>query len=380
MHNRKNKEELFKSLNDKLNEGYNFVDYFLTIGSNPNIFQNKWLYDSDLSELNTKYKEELKPIIINKFPSNDKKIVGLDEAIILHCFPNGFEVIESNSQPEYKIFSILLDNNNYSISYQFKYVVCLKFYESINKYKKLYDKYMEFSEMNMPEDSDIISPPTPIVKERKATYNDIYCPMPLDGDQNNEECETNISNNYGNGISRSSHKDFKINSNKENFKYRKYYIPKCLCLISLYPYITELSKIIKIIYQYSLVEKQIIPLEKIINNLIIEVPTPPRGIYSIEYSLINESIILKANQMNELYTLNIEFEKLFTIFNLNNILEIFQYLMLNTKIIIFSKEIKNLTLFKRNKKFNSSHFISFEFTISFSLSIHSSFSSSQRSL
>ena len=340
MHNRKNKEELFKSLNDKLNEGYNFVDYFLTIGSNPKIFQNNWLYESDISELNNKYKEEIKPIIINKFPSNDKKIVGLDEAIILHCFPNGFEVIESNSQPEYKIFSILLDNNNYSISYQFKYVVCIKFYESINKYKKLYDKYMKISEMSMPEDTDAISTQS---KERKATYNDIYCPMPLDGDQNNnEECETNISNN----IIRSSHKDFKssnINIKKENFKYRKYYIPKCLCLISLYPYITELSKIIKIIYQYSLVEKQIIPLEKIINNLIIEVPTPPRGIYSIEYSLINESIILTANQMNELYTLNIEFEKLFTIFNLNNILEIFQYLMLNTKIIIFSKEIKNLT-------------------------------------
>ena len=340
MHNRKNIEELFKSLNDKLNEGYNFVDYFLTIGSNPNIFQNKWLYKSDISELNNKYKEEIKPIIINKFPSNDKKIVGLDDAIILHCFPNGFEVIESNTQPEYKIYSILLDNNNYSICYQFKYVVCLKFYESINKYKKLYDKYMEFSEMCMPEDTD-----TTYSKERKATYSDIYCPMPLDGDQNNnEECETNISNNIG--ITISSHKDCKssnLNSNKENVKYRKYYIPKCLCLISLYPYITELSKIIKIIYQYSLVEKQIIPLEKIINNLIIEVPTPPRGIYSIEYSLINESIILKANQMNDLYTLNIEFERLFTIFNLNNILEIFQYLMLNTKIIIFSKEIKNLT-------------------------------------
>jgi hypothetical protein len=40
--------------------------------------------------------------------------------------------------------------------------------------------------------------------------------MPLDGDQNNnEECETNISNNIG--ISRSSHKDFK-SSNKENVK------------------------------------------------------------------------------------------------------------------------------------------------------------------
>ena len=344
MHNRKNKEELFQSLNDKLNEGYNFVDYFLTIGSNPNIFQNKWLYESDISELNNKYKEEIKPVIINKFPSNDKKIVGLDDAIILHCFPNGFEVIESNTQPEYQTYSILLDNNNYSISYQFKYVVCLKFYESINKYKKLYDKYMEHSETSMPEDTDTI-----YSKERKATYSDIYSPMPLDGDQNNNEececeCETNISNNVG--ITMSSHKNFKrssIYSNKENVKYRKYYIPKCLCLISLYPYITELSKIIKIIYQYSLVEKQVIPLEKIINNLIIEVPTPPRGIYAIEYSLINESIILKANQMNDLYTLNIQFERLFTIFNLDNILEIFQYLMLNTKIIIFSKEIKNLT-------------------------------------
>jgi len=341
MHNRKNKEELFKSLNEKLNEGYNFVDYFLTIGSNPNIFLNKWLYESDIFELNTKYKEDLKPIIINKFPSNDKKIVGLDEAIILHCFPNGFEVIESNSQPEYKIYSILLDNNNYSISYQFKYVVCLKFYESINKYKKLYDKYNEISEMIIPEDTDTISTSS---KERKATYSDVYCPMPLDGDQiNNEECETNVSvskNNFD--VSRKSHKDFKSSNNK-SFKYRKYYIPKCLCLISLYPYITELSKIIKNIYQYSLVEKQIYPLEKIINNLIIEVPTPPRGIYYIEYSLINESIILKANQMNELYTLSIEFERLFTIFDLNSILEIFQYLMLNTKIIIFSKEIKNLT-------------------------------------
>ena len=150
MYNRKNKDEVLKEINDKLNLGHNFVDYFLTIGSNPQIFQENWLYESDISELNNKYKEELRPIIINKFPSNDKKLVGLDEAIILHCFPNGFEVCEFNKNPDYKIFSILLDNNNYSINYPFKYVVCLKFYESINNYKKLYDKYMDSPELNFP--------------------------------------------------------------------------------------------------------------------------------------------------------------------------------------------------------------------------------------
>jgi hypothetical protein len=378
MHNRKNKDELLKEIDYKLNLGYNLVDYFLTIGTNPNVFKNKWLYESDISELNTKYKEELKPIIINKFPTTEKKTVGFDEAIILHCFPNGFEVYESNKQPQYKIFSILLDNNNYSINFPFKYVVCLKFYESINNYKKIDDKLMEYSDISIPKDTDLeenisIHLPTSINKtttfpktaskrNEKEEMCDLYYPEPCDGNpESNDNC-SNISNkdnhlvktaqtfdskNEINDIRSSntyfSNKTKECKESKECYKYRKYYIPKCICLISLYPYINELSKIIKIIYKYSLVEKQIYPLEKIINNLLIEVPTPPRGIYYIEYSLINESIILKANQMNELHTLNIEFEKLFTIFNLNNIMEIFRYLMLNAKIIIFTEEIRNLT-------------------------------------
>ena len=201
MYNRKNKDEIIKENEDKLNLGYNFVDYFLTIGSNPSIFKEEWLYESDISLLNSKYREELKPILINKFPKNEKKLVGLDEAIISHCFPNGFEVCESNKQPEYKIFSILLDNNNYSINYPFKYVVCLKFYESINNYKKLYDKYNELSEISMPKDSDIeenISIHLPLSRSRRTTFSnskskssknvDIYCPEPLDGNGDmNEE-------------------------------------------------------------------------------------------------------------------------------------------------------------------------------------------------
>ena len=379
MHNRKNKDELLKEIDYKLNLGYNFVDYFLTIGTNPNVFKNRWLYESDISELNTKYKEELKPIIINKFPSTEKKTVGFDEAIILHCFPNGFEVYESNKQPQYKIFSILLDNNNYSINYPFKYVVCLKFYESINNYKKIDDKLMEYSDISIPKDTDLeenISIHLPTTSINKTTtfpktaskenanetdeMGDMYYPEPCDGNpEDNDNCSNikdkhlvksvqtfdrkNEINDIRTSYSYFSNKAKEGKESKESYKYRKYYIPKCICLISLYPYINELSKIIKIIYKYSLVEKQIYPLEKIINNLLIEVPTPPRGIYYIEYSLINESIILKANQMNELHTLNIEFEKLFTIFNLNNILEIFRYLMLNAKIILFSQEIRNLT-------------------------------------
>ena len=372
MNNRKSKEIISKEIESKLNEGYNFVDYFLTIGSNPSIFQNTWLYQSDIYTLNTKYKEKLKPIMINRFPSKDKKYIGFDDAIIYHCFPEGFKVYEFNKQPEYKIFSILLDNNNYSINYPFKYVVCLKFYECISNYKKLYDKYNEIKEKQIPKDSDInnndeemksskswnidfkkirkISLATPSIKYNKN--GDIYFPEPLDGDisssdYNSSDIKLNFNeaqkffgkgNNIINNIDNNSSKN-----NIENNYYKKYYIPKCICLISLYPFITEMSKIIKHIYQYSLVGKQIYPLEKIINNLLIEVPVPPKGIYSIEYSLINESIMLKATQKNDFHVLNIEFQKLFMIFKLNYILDIFRHLMLNTRVIIFSEEIKNLT-------------------------------------
>ena len=362
MMNKKPSEQLFKNIEDKLNEGYNLVDYFLTIGSNPSIYQNTWLYESDISILNTKYKDQLKPIIINKFPLKDKKLVGFDEAIIQHCFPNGFEVKEFYKQPEHKIFSILLDNNNYAINYPFKYVVCLRFYESISNYKKLFDKYNEFNNINIPEDSDDNDNGFNFMKSKSLNMSlkgleknmrfsdnkDIYYPEPLDG----SFCESNFSISdsrlnfvKGNNLGKKTenNKFSNINDKGGMNKYKKYYIPKCLCLISLYPFINELSKIIKNIYQYSLGEKQIHPLEKIINNLLIEVPTPPKGIYSVEYPLINENIILQATQRNELHVLNIEFQKLFMIFTPNKILEIFRYLMLNAKIIIFSEEISNLT-------------------------------------
>jgi hypothetical protein len=210
MSNKKSKEILAKEIESKLNEGHNFVDYFLTIGSNPSIFKNNWLYESDISTLNTKYQESIKPIMINRFPSKDKAILGFDDGIIYHCFPEGFKVYEFNKQPEYKIFSILLDNNNYSINYPFKYIVCLKFYESISSYKKLYDKYMEAKEVQIPKDSDINnnindndifseenmnsskSMNISFKKLRKTSYisqndyfnnnDDIYYPEPLDGD------------------------------------------------------------------------------------------------------------------------------------------------------------------------------------------------------
>ena len=62
----KNKE--FEKIKQDLDKGCNFIDYFLVIGLEPEIYQNKWLYEADFDSINKKYKEKIKPKIISSLP------------------------------------------------------------------------------------------------------------------------------------------------------------------------------------------------------------------------------------------------------------------------------------------------------------------------
>jgi hypothetical protein len=126
-------------------------------------------------------------------------------------------------------------------------------------------------------------------------------------------------------------------------KYKNYWAPKCICIVSVYPFFIEFSKILKTIYKFSRSSKVKKPIEKIIENLVIEVPVPPRGCYSVEYTLFNEKYILTQSQMNKLPFLSIEFEKIFINFKIEQILEIYKNVLLETRIIFFSQDLSNLT-------------------------------------
>lgn len=323
--NRKSSEEIKSTLEKELDQGLNFIDYFLVIGSDPKIFKNDWLYDCNIKEINSKYQEEISPKILSKFPPFEKHITGIDETIVNHCFPKGFEMEEHDKKPQNLVFSILLDNNNYSQNFPYKYVTCLKFYESVYSYRELYNKINSQSGYRNDEMSISIN---------NYTYPKANIPFST---RESIQTESNIdSESWITTTTRNTTGSIRI-------KYKKYYLPKCICLISLHPFIIEFSRIIKAIYSYSIVSKSDIPLEKLIENLAVEIPVPPRGIYSIEYELINEKRMIEQSPMNNLPTLNIEFDSLFNIFSLENVIEIFRHLMLNARLVFFSTDISVLT-------------------------------------
>ena len=123
---------------DYFEDDNNFIDYIIEVGVKPEIFRNKILYDLDnIDEIN----QNLIPQIISKFPNFDKKTVVIENTMIHQIFPQGFKLLESDKKPIPVFYCLILDNQLYSAIYPRKYLACLVIYESIEEYKKLYDKY-----------------------------------------------------------------------------------------------------------------------------------------------------------------------------------------------------------------------------------------------
>ena len=204
----------FQQIKEELNKASNFIDYFLIIGVEPSIFKNDWLYKDGFEELNKK--EELKPKIISYFPPFEKTTIAFDDSIIMHCFPNGYNLVKSETKPNYKIFSFILDNNYFNVNYPQKYLTCLIFYEGIAQYKELY-----FTNHKLEEQLKI--------KNFKRKLSEI-----MNSDNKDDIAEI--------------------------------YIPKCLMIMSLYPFFSEFERILLQLYNYSTKKIQLNKDKKKSNN------------------------------------------------------------------------------------------------------------------
>jgi len=271
-------------------EDNNFIDYFMIIGVKPEIFKNSSLYTSNsISDINT----NLIPQIITKFPKIDKKHIVIENTIPQQIFPHGFNAVESEEKPENQFYSVILDNQLYSATYTHKYIACLLTYESLGEYEILYQKY---------KSSDIL-----------------YKVM---------EAE--------------SENDLKPQKSE---KYKNYYIPKVLCLVSVYPAFNRFQEILENIHDLAISNIYTnLYIDRLIEKLVFEIPKLPRGLKKIYLSLPpNTKINLTEKRMNDFPCVNVNLPQFLATFEIVNVLEIFRYLLLETKLIFFGSKLYDLT-------------------------------------
>ena len=296
---KENLPENIAKLKFQLDKGNNLIDYFLICGVKPSICQDENLYKFEDKDYIKNI--ELKPEILSKCPTFQKSILEIDEGIINFCFPQGFNMIISKKEPEPQFNSFILDNALYSFNYPQKFISCLIFYESVIKYKKLKDKIDMCSSLN----------------------------------ETSADSVNNISTSYESKVPLTSKRS-------PFYKSKFYYIPKCICVISVYPYINIHQQILYSLYQCVIFSSSQIPIEKIIENLIIEVPVPPRGLYTIEYLLLNKKLTLTTNEMNKIPYVHVNLEKIYQWFNLDTIIEIIRQIYYESKILFFSTDLNIL--------------------------------------
>ena len=297
--NHADKDNLNK-LKSELNKGNNFIDYFLILGLDPKICLKDFIYESNINEINSVYKEELSPRILSKFPPFDKSYVNIDENILNYVFENSqIKLQKFNKSPKNETFTFLLDNYFFSLTYPHKYVTCLLFYESLYDYKKLQEKIL--------------------LQENKYNY------------YNNriKSCQLDI-NSISNYSSRTTFTNYNSNKNliNQKKKLQNIYIPKVIVFVSVQPFFKEHEKILLGILKYSKIENLNIPLEKIILNILEEIPIPPRGLYQVTYQLLNEKIELTQNKLNKLINIDYEINIIISLFSINNLIEILKFYFL----------------------------------------------------
>ena len=324
-------------LKQKLTTAKQFIEYFVIIGLDPKISVENFLYNSSLEDLEIFHSNELKPEIITKYPPISKSYINVDDNLSESCFPNGLKLERHEQEPKPEILKFLLGNYFYSIDYPLKYITCLKIYESLENYRILQKKLKNSLGINS-------------FNIRKSSKN-FFSHKSTKDDEKNDDNNTvfrktlTSSKNLENFDLLSSYDD---NNKIKECDFNKYYFPKILCFVSLKPFYKYHEEILLQIYDYYKSSNKLkIPLEKIILNILINIPIPPRGLNIYNYQL-NEKykkIEIKSDKMNKLRNIDEDLVIALKFFTLTNFIEIFKYVLFETKTIVFCKNINDLCIF-----------------------------------
>ena len=365
-------------LKEVLESDHNLIDHFLVCGIPPSTCLQDFLYDTKNPKYEEIFKENIKPSIISRFPEFDNNTDSVDDEIINYCFPDGFKPYFSKNfymEQKTKFYTLILDNNLFSAEHPQKYLSCLLFYENISTYNDLKKKLQDKKELDifdideveereiepMNKDNEISEIKKDQEKNKENNNNDIK------GKEENEKKSQNIFQSLllvkgkSEKLSLDKSKVLKTfkklntsatigqsllrRSNKISEKETFVYIPKVICLVSIHPYIKTFEKILKSIYSYfsDVDNNKEIPLEKLITNLIIEVPIPPRGLYSMHYEFLNNKYIFKGYENNKIAVTENNLFHFNSTIDFKTKLEVFKHMIYCSKILFFSKSLNIIT-------------------------------------
>ena len=257
----------------------------------------------------------MKPEIIMRYPLKDTKNLEMNNIAASICFPTGIKVCYSEKEPAPIKDYVTPITNQKGERY---YMIAFHFYK---KYTR--DEYDKKYEMHP-------------LKHHLMRFGDAYLSL-------SEEELT----------------DEKINEIQDSLEFcqelgfRDYlYVPYCLCLISKYPYVNEISICLKSIYRilrkdnlidYTNAEENKYEINNFLMHLIHGVPIPdPNSLVKFFVPYYGKKIEINCPKIEDINIMNVNTISLLKVFSIDHILTIFKLILSEKKILFIDKYYERL--------------------------------------
>ena len=290
---------IHSQLTEALQKENPVVEAFLTVG----------LTSEDLN-LHLSNKIEASPLVLSRFPPDYK----VPETLPMFCFPWGMKLIKGPQETVSESFNFIL----YEETGKSLYCAAMMIYESAGSSKSQASIFRT-------ETRDIID--VNMTKNSQEDYN------LLDKQAYFTVNKRSRSSNKKNRSRKT--RDTDIKQDFQYFSTGQVMVPKCLVLVSRYPFLETLKKILTGIYKLTRTKLDL-PIECYIAHLFLKVPLPPKGVVEVVYQICSSIILIKIPPSNQLPLFDSNLTVLFESLPIPTILNIFLNLLLEENVIFLS--------------------------------------------
>ncbi|GAM18632.1 hypothetical protein SAMD00019534_018070 [Acytostelium subglobosum LB1] len=290
------------------------IDFFFVVGCSTKLEPIDNRYETvsrQVDPLEMAYKGEL----LDFYPPRDEEI--LPNHIWMYCFPKGATLTKEEQAPSF--FPFVLTNET---GVRF-YGSCLTFYELAS--------------------DDMVSE----VKKRRGSSNTVDVQQQVDGGS----AQTPTMRPSGGSASTAS----PLSLSQSGYHHPStVYAPKCICILSHYPFYGYFRVCLNDIYQKVFFSpaastslssnSNALPIERTIYNIVQEVALPVQGVNSVVHTVNNTTITLRRPPDCLLPMSELPYSLLFKCLDIKSVILLFKCILLEQKIVIISDHYSLLTL------------------------------------
>jgi pentatricopeptide repeat protein len=231
------------------------------------------------------YEHSFQPKVTARFPLNDYEDNPLNPMVTQFCFPAGDVIVPSKVFQLPRVHHFVLTNDKGRKIYG----TCLTIYE---EYKPLEDDPWQNQDL-------------------------------VHGDSGENDIEVTVESQNS-----------------------TLYLPKCLCILSFWPYVTAFREYLAQLYRLATsTNVMTAPIERYVMNLCMEIPAPPPGAFEVQVSILDSIIRFWAPPAKlPIAYVALPYQTLFDCLDVENVIHLWYCLAMERKILLISSQYSILTV------------------------------------